>query len=109
MLKVLIINRRIDPTVWIPALHWCDSSGGRSVYYYNPAGADYESAVDLPSYVYEKIQWHVNNLSAVDGIQYLCLRREDPGLGIWLPEIDQPIADAGQLPDGCLKLSPYLQ
>ena len=104
-MKVLIINRRINPTVWVPALHWCDSSGHRSVYFYNPAGADYESAVDLPCYVFEKILWHVGNLSAADGIHYLCLRREDPGLGIWIPEIDQPVKDAGELPDGCIPIT----
>ena len=104
-MQVLVINRRINPTVWLESLHWVDSSGSRSVYFYNPSGDDYDSAVDMPDYAFEKIQWHVNNLSAADGIQYLCIRREDPGLGIWIPEIDQPVKDAGQLPDGCIRIT----
>ena len=102
MTQVLIIDRDLNPAVWAEGLHWCDSSGTRSVWYFNPDGDSYETALDLPDSVFEKIQWHVNNLRRAGNDVRLCIKREDPGLGIWIPEIDQPIKDAGQLPDGCL-------
>ena len=33
------------------------------------------------------------------------LHRQDPGLGIYIPEIDDPVAKAGGIPDGVLAFS----
>ena len=101
-MKVLIIDRNLNPSVWADGLHWCDSSGTRSVWYFNPDEDSYETAQDLPNAVFEKIEWHVSNLRRNGCQVLLCIRREDPGLGIWIDEIDRPIFEAGGLPDGCI-------
>ena len=102
MIQVLVIDRDLNPAVWADGLHWCDSSGSRSVWYFNPYGDSYETAQDLPDSVFQKIERHVHTLRGNGHNVRLCIKREDPGLGIWIPEIDQPIKDAGQLPDGCI-------
>ena len=91
---VLIIDRSIDPTRWIDhpthGLHWTDSSGSRSVWWWGPQGADsYDDAESLPVEVFEKIAARVAKRKR----PVLCLRREDPGLGIMIPEIDFAMAD----------------
>jgi len=103
--KVLIIDRSIDPTRWIDhpthTLHWTDSSGSRSVWWWGPQESDsYDDAESLPVEVFEKIAAKVAKRKR----PVLCLRREDPGLGIVIPEIDFPIAEAGGIPDGCIML-----
>ena len=35
----------------------------------------------------------------------LLMHREDPGLGIYLPELDEAILQAGGTPDGCIKVA----
>lgn len=89
-MKVLIIDRDLNPTVWADGLHLADSSGDRSIWYYNPLGPDYKTAEDLPDAVIEKIQWHVHNLRKSGHNVRLCIRRDDPGLGIVIPELDRP-------------------
>ena len=103
MTQVLIIDRDLNPAVWAEGLHWCDSSGTRSVWYFNPDGDSYETALDLPDSVFEKIQWHVNIRCARNGTRRAALYQAGrPRLRDLDPEIDQPIKDAGQLPDGCI-------
>tara|TARA_B100000405_G_scaffold57653_1_gene39092 strand:+ start:1843 stop:2361 length:519 start_codon:yes stop_codon:yes gene_type:complete len=102
---VLIIDRSIDPTRWIDhpthTLHWTDSSGSRSVWWWGRQGSDsYEDAESLPVEVFEKIAARVAKRKR----PVLCMRREDPGLGIFIPEIDLPVAEAGGIPDGVLVL-----
>lgn len=102
---VLIIDRSIDPTRWIDhpthTLHWTDSSGSRSVWWWGRHGSDsYEDAESLPAEVFDKIAARVAKRKR----PVLCMRREDPGLGIFIPEIDLPVAEAGGIPDGVLQL-----
>lgn len=102
---VLIIDRSIDPTRWIDhpthTLHWTDSSGSRSVYWWGRHGSrNYDNAESLPVEVFEKIAARVAKRKR----PVLCMRREDPGLGIFIPEIDLPVAEAGGIPDGVLQL-----
>ena len=104
--KVLIIDRDINPNVWFPeesGLHWTDSSGSRAVYFWNPKGDEYDREIDLPEDVFHHIHMRVNNLRKAGHEVQLCMRRDDPGLGIWIPEIDEPIVEAGGIPDGCIK------
>ena len=102
MVQVLIIDRVLDVSVWDDRLYKCDSSGSRSVWFFTSRREFYGEAEDLPDAVFKKIEWHVHNLRWNGNNVQLCIKREDPGLGIWIPEIDQPIKDAGQLPDGCI-------
>ena len=100
---VLIIDRSIDPNRWVDhpthKLHWTDSSGSRSVYWWGQKVADdYDAAEDLPVEVYKKIAAKLARRKN----PVLCMRREDPGLGIWIPEIDDAVAESGKLPDGCI-------
>jgi hypothetical protein len=102
---VLIIDRSIDPNRYIDhpthALHWTDSSGSRSVWWWGPQWSDsYDDAESLPSEVFNKIDARVAKRKR----PVLCMRREDPGLGIFIPEIDLPVAEAGGVPDGVLVL-----
>tara|TARA_Y100000401_G_scaffold111289_1_gene109396 strand:+ start:84 stop:596 length:513 start_codon:yes stop_codon:yes gene_type:complete len=102
---VLIIDRSIVPTRWIDhpthTLHWTDSSGSRSVWWWGPQESDsYDDAESLPVEVFEKIAARVAKRKR----PVLCIRREDPGLGIFIPEIDLPVAEAGGVPDGVIVL-----
>ena len=102
---VLITDRSIDPTRWIDhpthTLHWTDSSGSRSVWWWGRKGSDdYENAESLPVEVFDKIAARVAKRKR----PVLCMRREDPGLGIFIPEIDDPVAEAGGIPDGVIPL-----
>ena len=88
---VLVIDRINNPKVWVSnpdALHWVDSCGSRSVWFWNPEGEDYERASDLPLDEFEKIAWHCENLKAAGEHVGICARMEDPGLGIYIPELD---------------------
>ena len=108
MIKVLIIDRRINPEAWIPdGLQWVDSSGSRSVFYWDPLNEGYERATDLPEPIFHQIEKSFNRLkeNAPDLNLGLCLRREDPGLGIFIPEIDDPVIASGKTPDGCIRIN----
>ena len=104
-LQVLVIDRSVDPDPFLTpaqrnALQWCDSSGNRSVFYWDPTGDGYgESGEDLPKAIFDIIKAGVK-LMRPDA---LCERMEDPGLGIWIDSIDRPVAEAGGLPDGCIR------
>ena len=104
-LQVLVIDRKVSPYRFLfyqaqKALKWCDSSGSRSVFYWDPTGDGYgESGEDLPVAIFDIIKVGVKLLRP----DALCLRMEDPGLGIWIDAIDKPVADAGGLPDGCIR------
>ena len=106
LLTVLVIDRNVDPyrSLTPPqrkALQWCDSSGSRSVFYWDPTGDGYsESGEDLPVAIFDIIKRGVKFTRP----NALCLRMTDPGLGIWIDEIDQPVRDAGGLPDGCIRI-----
>ena len=96
--QVLIIDRLNNPKVWVSdpgSIHWVDSSGTRSVWFWNPEGADYESAVDLPETEFSRIAERCENLKKAGHRMTICLRREDPGLGIYIPEIDAPSSVRG--------------
>tara|TARA_Y100001963_G_C6631582_1_gene376560 strand:- start:314 stop:652 length:339 start_codon:yes stop_codon:yes gene_type:complete len=102
-IKVLILDRQLNPKAWIENIHLVDSSGSRNVWFYSLTG-DYDDAKDLPQELFDKVKWHCSNLKKNGHEVSICMLREDPGLGIFIPEIDQPIIDSGQLPDGCIKL-----
>ena len=104
MIQVLVIDRELDASAWDDRLHWCDSSGTRSVWFFNAFEDEYKTAEDLPDPVFKKVERHINRLRGNGHNVRLCIKREDPGLGIWIPEIDKPIKDAGRLPDGCLPI-----
>lgn len=107
LLQVLVIDRSVDPYRSLTpaqrnALQWCDSSGNRSVFYWDPTGDGYsESGEDLPVAIFKIIKSGVKMIRP----NALCLRMEDPGIGIWIDEIDQPVRKAGGLPDGCIRVT----
>ena len=102
---VLVIDRRFDPVVrafsdtHLPdnqTLEWADSCGNRSVHLFMIDGEQ----VDLPHRTFQQFkEFLAERHTGVD----LLMHREDPGLGIYLPELDDAIAEAGGLPDGCFK------
>jgi len=82
-------------------LHWVDSCGTRSVYWYGRKHAEnYNDAEDIPSSVYQLLVEHVVTKSKSQ--PELMMRRDDPGLGIFIPEIDNKIAASGNVPDKCI-------
>jgi hypothetical protein len=85
---VLVIDRIIPVKRFSPHLHWTDSCGTRSVWYYNEQGDDYDTATDLPEELFNKIVTSFKNSSTVPKTM---LRIQDPGLGIYIPSIDNPI------------------
>ena len=92
---VLVIDRAADQLVAAfnntrqgRCLHWVDSCGSRSVWWYGPAASsDYEDAQDLPPDVFDQLR---SFLREANCSPRLILRCEDPGLGIYLPELDGP-------------------
>ena len=103
---VLVIDRRFDRAVQVfsdkhlpdnQALEWADSSGNRSVHLFMVDGQQ----VDLP---YRTFQLFKDFLAERHTDVDLLMHREDPGLGIYLPELDEAILQAGGIPDGCIKV-----
>jgi hypothetical protein len=88
---VLVIDRRFDRAVeafsstQLPegqSLEWADSSGNRSVFLFMLNGEQ----VDLPYRTFERFkEFLAERHTDVD----LLMIREDPGLGIYLPELDE--------------------
>ena len=107
MPTVLIIDRNVDASYFCPDLHWCDSSGSRAVWYYNPREAEYDTAEDLPEDIFTDLKTRLERVAAqAEGMTVsLCIRREDPGLGIFIPELDDPVIQSGGVPDGCIPVS----
>ena len=103
MIKVLILDRKLNPTAWVDNIHLIDSSGNRNVWFYSLT-KDYDDAQDLPLELFKKIEWHCSNLKKNGHDVYICMLRKDPGIGIFIPEIDQPILDEGKLADGCIPI-----
>ncbi len=104
---VLVIDRRFDPAVrafsktHLPdgqSLEWADSSGNRSVHLFMLDGEQ----VDLP---YRTFQLFKEFLAQRHTDVDLLMHREDPGLGIYLPELDEAILQAGGFPDGFIKVA----
>ena len=103
---VLVIDRRFDLAVQafsdthLPqeqSLEWADSSGNRSVFLFMLNGEQQ----DLPFRAFEMFkEFLAQRHTGVD----LLMIREDPGLGIFLPELDEAILQAGGIPDGCIKV-----
>ena len=103
---VLVIDRRFDRAVQafsdthLPheqSLEWADSSGNRSVFLFMLDGEQQ----DLPFRTFEMFkEFLAQRHTGVD----LLMIREDPGLGIFLPELDEAILQAGGIPDGCIKV-----
>lgn len=103
---VLVIDRRFDRAVQafsdthLPqeqSLEWADSSGNRSVFLFMLDGEQQ----DLPFRTFELFkQFLAERYTDID----LLMIREDPGLGIFLPELDEAILQAGGIPDGCIKV-----
>ena len=85
-------------------LHWCDSCGTRAVWYWSHSG-DYEDAQDLPEGLFTLLEIIVAEMRRQGRTVSICSRREDPGLGIYIPELDDPVLDAGGIPDGCIRPS----
>ena len=79
-LQVLVIDRSVNPYRFLffpqqKALKWCDSSGSRSVFYWDPTGDGYgESGEDLPVAIFDIIKTGVKLLRP----NALCERMEDP-------------------------------
>jgi hypothetical protein len=104
---VLVIDRRFDRAVQVfsdthlpddQSLEWADSSGSRSVHLFMLNGEQ----VDLPHRTFQMFKdFLAERHTDVD----LLMHREDPGLGIFLPELDEAILQAGGTPDGCIKVS----
>lgn len=115
---VLIIDRDIDPRamvkVWFKineqemnadindVLHWTDTCGSRAVWYFSSGG--YEKAEDLPQGLFDIIEQMVDVWRRGGEKCSICLRREDPGLGIYIPELDDAVKAAGEAPDGCIAM-----
>ena len=104
---VLVIDRRFDRVVQVfsdkhlpnnQALEWADSCGNRSVHLFMLNGEQ----VDLP---YRTFQLFKDFLAERHTDVDLLMHREDPGLGIYLPELDEAILQAGGTPDGCIKVA----
>ena len=103
---VLVIDRRFDRAVQVfsdthlpddQSLEWADSSGNRSVHLFMLNG----DQVDLPHRIFQMFkEFLAERHTDVD----LLMHREDPGLGIYLPELDEAILQAGGTPDGCIKV-----
>lgn len=92
---VLVIDRRFDRAVrafsdtHLPdnqALEWADSSGNRSVHLFMLDGEQ----VDLP---YRTFQLFKEFLAERHTDVDLLMHREDPGLGIYLPELDEALME----------------
>ena len=88
---VLIISRKLDVTVnffsnnFLPeghSLEWCDSSGSRSVFLYMVNGEQQ----DLPHRTFQEFKVFLAEREIKPD---LIMHREDPGLGIYLPELDE--------------------
>lgn len=104
---VLVIDRRFDPDVQVfsdkhlpdnQALEWADSCANRSVHLFMLNGEQ----ADLPYRTFQLFKdFLAERLTDVD----LLMHREDPGLGIYLPELDEAILQAGGIPDGCIKVA----
>ena len=113
---VLILDRQLDPCELVKIfyrqtkqkpirdinkmLHWTDSCGTRAVWYYSPDS--YAEATDFPEDLFKIIEEMVNIWKKLGQTCSICMRREDPGLGIHIPEIDDAVIAAGGLPDGAL-------
>ena len=103
---VLVLDRRFDRAVQVfsdthlpddQSLEWADSSGNRSVHLFMLNGEQ----VDLPHRTFQMFkEFLAERHTGVD----LLMHREDPGLGIFLPELDEAILQAGGTPDGCIKV-----
>ncbi len=103
---VLVIDRRFDRAVQLysdthlpdgQSLEWADSSGNRSVHLFMVGGEQ----EDLPYRTFQLFKdFLLERYTNVD----LLMHREDPGLGIYLPELDEAILQAGGTPDGCIKV-----
>ncbi|MGB7565956.1 MAG: hypothetical protein WBM08_14545, partial [Prochlorococcaceae cyanobacterium] len=52
---VLVIDRKVNCKVFSPHLHWTDSCGTRSVWFYNETNGDYCAATDLPEDLFNTI------------------------------------------------------
>ena len=95
---VLVIDRRFDRAVEVfsdthlpqeQSLEWADSSGNRSVFLFMLDGEQQ----DLPFRTFELFkQFLAERHTDVD----LLMHREDPGLGIFLPEIDEALLEAAR-------------
>ena len=88
---VLVISRKLEATVnffsnnFLPeghSLEWCDSIGSRSVFLYKVDGEQQ----DLPHRIFQQFKVF---LSERDIEPDLIMHREDPGFGIYLPELDE--------------------
>ncbi len=102
---VLVIDRRFDRAVKAfsdkvlsdnQSLEWADSSGSRSVHLFMVNGEQ----EDLPFRTFQLFKdFLLERYTNVD----LLMHREDPGLGIFLPELDEAMLQAGRTPNGCIK------
>lgn len=108
---VLIITRDFDGAInrynasrfedGLPGkFEWVDSSGTRSVWWFteskNPS-PDYErDAIDLPLEVFQHLKDHLLVYEKItsEHPKYLFMRRRDPGVGIYIPEIDDQRLEA---------------
>jgi len=82
-----------------------DASGSRCVWSWGPTD-DYDDAEDLPLEVFDIVEQWVNRMKQRGELLGICMRREDPGLGIYIPEVDNAVIAAGELPDGVIQVIP---
>ena len=92
-------SNRLASEYEIRGVDWC---GSRVVMLYQLKN-DTSKAIDIPEHLFERCKAFVSRRKSLK--KRLFLRREDPGLGIYIPEIDRPVAEAGGVPDGFIQLS----
>ena len=89
-------SNRLASKYEISGVEWC---GSRVVMLYQLK----EKAIDIPEDLFERCKTFVSRRRSLK--KRLFIRREDPGLGIIIPEIDNPVREAGGIPDGVIQLS----
>tara|TARA_Y100000401_G_scaffold112043_1_gene110981 strand:+ start:171 stop:542 length:372 start_codon:yes stop_codon:yes gene_type:complete len=92
-------SNRLASEYEIRGVDWC---GSRVVMLYQLKN-DTSKAIDIPEHLFERCKAFVSRRRSLK--KRLFIRREDPGLGIYIPEIDRPVAEAGGVPDGFIQLS----
>ena len=92
-------SNRLASEYEISGVDWC---GSRVVMLYHLKN-DAEKAIDIPEDLFERCKAFVSRKRSLK--KRLFIRREDPGLGIYIPEIDNPVKESGGVPDGVIQLS----
>ena len=92
-------SNRLASEYEISGIDWC---GSRVVMLYHLKD-DTEKAIDIPEDLFERCKTFVSRRRSLK--KRLFIRIEDPGLGIFIPDIDNAVIKSGSLPDGCIAVS----